>query len=86
MEPRSEVGGRSEAAFPAFVAEAVATEEAAFPAFIAQAAARSEAAFPAVAAAAAKALHSHSVLWRDPGLGERGRRLHCLHCVVASGE
>ena len=35
MEPRSEVGGRSEAAFPAFVAEAVATEEAAFPAFIA---------------------------------------------------
>ena len=47
MEPRSEVGGRSEAAFPAFVAEAVATEEAAFPAFIAQAAARSEAAFHA---------------------------------------
>ena len=75
MEPRSEVGGRSEAAFPAFVAEAVATEEAAFPAFIAQAAAGSEAAFPAVAAAAAKApgkaLHSHSVLWRDQGLGER---------------
>ena len=72
MEPRSEVGGRSEAAFPAFVAEAVATEEAAFPAFIAQAAAgTSEAAFPAVAAAAAKALHSHSVLWRDLGLGER---------------
>ena len=56
MEPRSEVGGRSEAAFPAFVAEAVATEEAAFP---------------AVAAAAAKALHSHSVMWRDQGLGER---------------
>ena len=55
------------------------SEEAAFPAFIAQAAAGSEAAFPAVAAAAAKALHSHSVLWRDPGLGERGRRLHCLH-------
>jgi hypothetical protein len=71
MEPCSEVGGRSEAAFPAFVAEAIATKEAAFPAFIAQAAAGSEATFTAVAAAAAKALHSHSVLWRDQGLGER---------------
>ena len=55
--------GRQEATFPAFVAEAVATEEAAFPAFTAQAAAGSEAAFPAFIAAAAKALHSPSLLW-----------------------
>ena len=60
--------------------------EAAFTAFTAQAATRSEAAFSAVAAAAPMALHSHLVLLRDRGLGERGRYLHCLHCAVAGGE